>query len=95
VFGSLAFEWTAASSEVKEVAVVAHVAFTQGDADDPTVRVTGSAAFSWYGLAYFASHIITGARAKARCLLITHAEASLSLSLSLSRYLPPHQRDAC
>ena len=47
MFGSLAFEWTAKSSEVKEVAVVAHVAFTQGDADAPTVRVTGAAAFTW------------------------------------------------
>ena len=47
VFGSLAFEWTATSSELKEVAMVAHVAFTQGDADDPTVRVTGTAAFAW------------------------------------------------
>jgi hypothetical protein len=47
VFGSLAFEWTATSSELKEVAVVAHVAFTQGDADAPTVRVTGAAAFTW------------------------------------------------
>ena len=47
VFGSLAFEWTAMSSEVKEVAVVAHMAFTQGDVDAPTVRVTGDATFTW------------------------------------------------
>jgi len=45
--GSLAFEWTATSSEVRPVEVVANVAFSQGDADAPTVRVTGAAAFTW------------------------------------------------
>ena len=59
MFGSLAFEWTATSSEVKEVAVVAHVAFTQGDADAPTVRLTGQAAFMWSGrvLVHVATHV--------------------------------------
>jgi len=47
VFASLAFEWTATSSELRPVEVVAHVAFTQGDEDAPTMRVAGDAAFTW------------------------------------------------
>jgi hypothetical protein len=41
VSSSLALEWTATSSELKNVTLFAHVAFTQGDEDSPTVRVAG------------------------------------------------------
>ena len=47
VTGSLVYEWTATSSELKEVLIVADVSFTQGDEDSPTVAMAGSAAFVW------------------------------------------------